>query len=170
MHAGPLTGGSKVLVAGEITTTMCLTLGYCCFAIALTILLAVLPSQCWSIGFALMSIAHQYSAPPFKLNHRGFGEVMASVAGNVLLPAFGAMVQPSCYLSSSFDEVAGIAASPVFHRSLAVLVVPAFLLKVGLFVALNMADRRADWLGGKYTLPVLLGEEMSARYLQYEEC
>ncbi|CAN0393759.1 unnamed protein product [Ectocarpus sp. 8 AP-2014] len=104
-----------------------------------------------------MFIAHQYSAPPFKCNHRGLGELTASLASNVLLPQFAALVQ-----SASFEETP---APGLFHASLAVLVVPAFFLKLSLFLALNMADRRPDWLGAKYTLPVILGDEACSRML-----
>lgn len=83
------------------------------------------------------------------------GEVTASVAVNVLLPQFAALLQ-----SASFETPMW---SLLFDKRLAMLVVPAFFLKVGLFLALNMADRRPDWLAGKNTLPVLLGDEVSAR-------
>lgn len=166
-YAGPLTGGSKVLLSGDVTPNQCFALGYACLAAAGTILAYALPRRCWLIGTALIFIAHQYSAPPFKCNHRGLGELSASVATNVLLPQFAVLAQ-----SASFGVSAPLL---VFHKSLAVLVVPALFLKVGLFLALNMADRRPDWLGGKYTLPVLLGDETCARcacnpaflYVQY---
>lgn len=153
-YAGPLTGGSKVLLSGDVTPEQCFALGYACLAAAGTILAYALPRRCWLIGTVLLFIAHQYSGPPFKCNHRGLGELSASVATNVLLPQLAVLVQ-----SASFE----VSSPLLFHRILAVLVVPAFFLKVGLFLALNMADRRPDWLGGKYTLPVLLGEETAAR-------
>eukprot|EP00752_Nemacystus_decipiens_P013459 g11921.t1 len=157
-YAGPLTGGSKVLVSGDITPRQCFALGYACAAVAGSILTFVLPRRCLVIGAALMFIAHQYSAPPFKYNHLGLGELMASLASNVLLPQFAALVQ-----SDAFE--APVATLRLFHGSLAMLVVPAFCLKLGLFLALNMADRRPDWLGGKYTLPVILGDEACSRLL-----
>ncbi|CBJ28407.1 Flavoprotein Monooxygenase [Ectocarpus siliculosus] len=156
-YAGPLTGGSKVLVSGDITPGQCFALGYACAAAAGGILALVLPRRCLATGLALMFIAHQYSAPPFKCNHRGLGELTASLASNVLLPQFAALVQ-----SASFEEAL---APGLFHASLAVLVVPAFFLKLSLFLALNMADRRPDWLGAKYTLPVILGDEACSRML-----
>lgn len=157
-YAGPLTGGSKVLVAGDVTPNQCFALGYACAAVAGSILAFVLPRRCLVIGVALVFIAHQYSAPPFKCNHRGLGELTASLASNVLLPQFAALVQ-----SDAFEAPA--ASLRLFHGSLAVLVVPAFCLKLGLFLALNMADRRPDWLGAKYTLPVILGDEACSRWV-----
>ncbi|CAM9168255.1 unnamed protein product [Scytosiphon promiscuus] len=157
-YAGPLTGGSKVLVSGEITPGQCFALGYACVAVAGSILAFLLPRRCLVVGAALMVIAHQYSAPPFKCNHRGLGELTASIASNVLLPQFAALLQ-----SDYFEAPA--ATLWLFHGSLAVLVVPAFCLKLGLFLALNMADRRPDWLGGKYTMPVIFGDEACSRIL-----
>lgn len=144
-----------MLVSGHVTPRQCFALGYACLATAATILLCVLPPRCLPIGCVLLLIGHQYSAPPFKSNHRGLGELTASAASNVFLPQFAALVQ-----SASFEAPLG---SLMFHSSLAMLVVPAFFLKVGLFLTLNMADRRPDWLGGKYTVAVLLGDEATGR-------
>lgn len=155
-YAGPLTGGSKVLVSGDITPGQCFALGYACVAVAGSILTFLLPRRCMVVGAALMVIAHQYSAPPFKCNHRGLGELTASMASNVLLPQFAALLQSDYFKAPA-------ATLWLFHGSLAVLVVPAFCLKLGLFLALNMADRRPDWLGAKYTVPVILGDEACSR-------
>lgn len=171
VHAGPLTGGSKVLLTGEVTPKQCLALGYLAFVISPAILLGILPKRCWPLGFTLIFIAHQYSAPPFKLNHRGWGELAASAATNVFLPVFAALVQPPYAGSGLSEGERGTQEEEeeeprlawLFYRNLAVLVVPSFFLKVSLFLALNMEDRRADWLGGKYTVPVLMGEGATAR-------
>ncbi|CAM9183008.1 unnamed protein product, partial [Hapterophycus canaliculatus] len=155
-YAGPLTGGSKVLLSGEITTGQCFALGYAAVAAAAGILAFVLPRRCLAVGAGLLFIAHQYSATPMQFNHRGLGELSASLASNVLLPQFAALLQ------SDFFE-APAATLWLFHSSLAFLVVTSFCLKMSMFLALNMADRRADWLGSKYTIPVIYGEETSSR-------
>lgn len=144
-------------MSGDITPRQCFALGYACVTVAGSILAFVLPRRCLAIGAALMFIAHQYSAPPFKSNHRGLGELTAALASNVLLPQFAALVQ-----SDAFEAPA--ASLRLFHGSLAVLVVPSFCQKLGIFLALNMADRRPDWLGAKYTLPVILGDEACSRW------
>lgn len=158
--AGPLTGGSKVLVTGDVSPRQCLALAYASLVTALSILLGTLPRSSWPLGMALVIIAHQYSSPPFKLNHRGVGEVVAALATNVLLPPFAVLAQQ--HSASAWEGPASLC------ERLAILVVPAFLVKVALFLELNMADRRPDWLGGKYTLAVLLGDEASARWASRE--
>lgn len=52
---------------------------------------------------------------------------------------------------------------PFYDPSLALLVIPPTLVKFCLFLLLNLADRRADWAGGKITLAVLLGDRASVR-------
>lgn len=118
--------------------------------------LSWLPARCHMTGVLMLVVAHQYSVPPLKLNHNGLGEVGAALVMNVLLPYFAALLQSSYFLSP-----VGVP----FHSSLAALVVPAALLKVSLFLALNMADKRADWLAGKTTVPVLIGEAKASLLL-----
>lgn len=157
-YAGPLTGGSKVIVSGDITPSECKVLGYASVVVAGTILSCLLPNSCWLIGAGLMFIAHQYSAPPFKFNHCGLGELAASLATNVLLPQFAALV-----LSTPLEEGPTSLLMIYSSSGFVALVIPAFFLKLGLFVALNMADRRPDWLVGKKTIPVIFGDEVSSR-------
>lgn len=145
-------------MSGVVSPGQCFALGYACLAVAGGVLAFVLPRRCLIVGAVLMFIAHQYSAPPFRCNHRGLGELTASLASNVLLPQFAALVQSGAFEAPS-------ATLGLFHSSLAVLVVPAFCLKINLFLTLNMADRRPDWLGAKYTLPVILGDEVCSRWV-----
>ncbi|CAM9385567.1 unnamed protein product [Choristocarpus tenellus] len=155
IHSSKMTGGSKVLVTGDITLKECLYLGNTCLGGAIFVLLFALPSHCWPLGSLMIFFAYQYSCPPFKFNHRGLGEIAAPIVMNFFLPQFAAMVQ-----SQDFAMPAVI-----LHRDLAALVLPSTFLKFSLFMALNMVDRRPDWLGGKNTLPVLLGEESSCSRL-----
>lgn len=104
-----------------------------------------------------MAIAHQYSSPPFRVNHRGLGEVVASIATNVLLPVFAVVLQ---FSDGALDSGVSL------FRKLAILVFPSFFIKMATFLALNIADRRPDWLGGKNTVPVLLGDEAAARWVE----
>ncbi|CAM9554120.1 unnamed protein product [Phaeothamnion confervicola] len=150
--SGPLTGGSKVLVQGLVTPRQCL-----CYsaltAVASAVALSLCPERCWPVGAVMIFFAHQYSAPPFQFNHCALGEVSAPFVMNVLLPYFAALLQSEKFASPFF-----------FHSSLAALVLPAFFLKIALFLALNMQDRRPDWLGGKVTMAVKYGEDACCRY------
>ena len=130
-HSSRFTGGSKVLVTGEVSEDECLTLGYGCSAVAVAILFGVLPPHTHVIGAAMLAIAHQYSAPPFKLNHNGLGELAAAVVMNILLPYFAALVNAE---EGAFNP------HVFFDSRLAVLVVPSAFLKFGLFCVLNASN------------------------------
>jgi 1,4-dihydroxy-2-naphthoate octaprenyltransferase len=155
--SSPLTGGSKVLsgkvliinprdswVVGSLT---CIS--------AVLILMCALPSHELSgiaaLGSLMIFVAHQYSSPPFQLNHRGLGEVMAAVIMNVILPYFAIRLQTGQTVNWSFILKQG-----------SLLVIPAAFFKFSLFVVLNWADRRADFLGQKWTLPLTIGLQYAA--------
>jgi hypothetical protein len=69
----------------------------------------------------------RYSAPPFKFNHRGLGELAAASCMNVLLPHFAALVNTP-------PDTSGFDPYRPFDLRLAVLVVPSAFLKVALFL------------------------------------
>lgn len=140
--------------SGGVGRATCLKLGHVALAVAVMTLGLLLPHRCIPIGTVMILIAHQYSAAPLMLNHHGLGELAAAIVMNVLLPHFAAITQSDRY--SNWVP---------FHPDLAILVIPAALLKFGLFIVLNMADRRSDWLGDKLTLPVIIGEELCCKLL-----
>ncbi|CAM9444668.1 unnamed protein product [Chrysoparadoxa australica] len=155
-HSTPMTGGSKVLLTDpdSITPAQCLAYARVCLLASLALLVNCLPRHCWAIGLAMVVLAHQYSAPPLRMNHRGLGEVGAALVMNILLPLFAVMTQ-----QQDLSETLASA------KALLILVLPSAMLKFSLFLALNMEDRRADWLGGKRTLPVKWGEEVCCQLL-----
>ncbi|ORZ41658.1 hypothetical protein BCR44DRAFT_39250 [Catenaria anguillulae PL171] len=162
----PFTGGSRVLVsaaadaAHKVTPLTCKHLGQLTTLLALVQALAGLgwldlagrEAVLFPLALAMIALAHQYSAPPLKLNHRALGELGAGVVMNLLLPYFGAILHlpNKVYLTNPSAAMANL------HTSLAMLVIPSFLLKIALFMILNWADRRADFLGGKTTLALVL--------------
>eukprot|EP00611_Tribonema_gayanum_P019941 TRINITY_DN3552_c0_g1_i4.p1 TRINITY_DN3552_c0_g1~~TRINITY_DN3552_c0_g1_i4.p1 ORF type:complete len:373 (-),score=133.15 TRINITY_DN3552_c0_g1_i4:1134-2135(-) len=177
----PLTGGSKVLVSGLIAPRLCLACSLGAAACSVLSLLALTggaplllsrdaaaaagAGTAWScavlsLGAAMLALAHQYSAPPLRLNHNALGELGAATVMNVLLPWFAALLQDS---ASDSDSLPRYASATYAMARLAPLVVPGALFKFSLFLVLNMEDRRPDWLAGKNTLPVVLGETASAR-------
>jgi 1,4-dihydroxy-2-naphthoate octaprenyltransferase len=139
-HASPFTGGSRILVNGGYSPTRCLLLGWSCCISSFLILQFILPNRIHLIGYFMIFLACQYSGAPLKFSHHALGELSAALVMNVLLPYFAASL-----------------ASASFHfldNRLALLVIPSALIKFGLFIVLNVADRRADWLAHKITLPV----------------
>ncbi|KAL7749255.1 hypothetical protein RI367_005407 [Sorochytrium milnesiophthora] len=146
-----LTGGSGELKwhGGRATG---LVLSAVCFMLALGITLAVFPAHAIIIAVPMAILALQYSAPPFSFNHRGRGEAVAALVMNIILPiwAFSAM------LPSSLPMTLDLYRLVVTYPPMLMLMVPAACVKFALFLILNLADRRADFIGKKYTLPVML--------------
>ncbi len=151
-YSTPITGGSGVLPADDASVTMANFMGYLCALLAATVLRYLVPPPAFNVGVTIQILAWAYSAEPVKLNHRCLGEVDAAIVTNALLPYFAAAVQG--VVNGQF---------PWYDRSLAILVVPPFLVKISLFLVLNLADRRADWATGKVTLAVWLGDRVCAR-------
>lgn len=149
--SSPVTGGSKVLPLNEASARLANTMGYLCALSAALVLRYLVPVQARRVGIAIQILAWAYSARPVSLNHCYLGEIDASVVTNALLPFFAAAVQGAVHGDW-----------PWWDRRLAALVVPPFLVKLSLFLLLNLADRRPDWAAGKRTLSVALGDARSA--------
>ncbi|KAI9189495.1 hypothetical protein H9P43_000928 [Blastocladiella emersonii ATCC 22665] len=164
--ASPFTGGSQVLISSRaVTPEACKRAGHICAAAAAVLLVWGLPldggreEALIPLGFAMIALAHQYSAPPFLLNHRAWGETTAAVVMNILLPYFGALLHIPAAVYADMPWIQ-------LHRHLALLVLPAACFKYALFIVLNWADRRADFLGGKITLALAVSPNaLYARYV-----
>lgn len=82
-------GGSGVLVRGEIPASVALTAALVCGALglALAIRAAVTGNAAVAgIGIAILVLAWSYSAPPMRLSARGLGELDAVVVVAILVP------------------------------------------------------------------------------------
>lgn len=157
-QGSPFTGGSRVLVDGGYSSKRCLILGWSCCILSLATLSFVLPARVHLVGYCMVFLATQYSGVPFRFNHRALGEICAALVMNVLLPYFAAVLASTIiYERQSFPWNFYF-----FMPRLAMLVVPAAFVKFALFLVLNLADRRSDWLAGKITLPVVLGDKKTA--------
>lgn len=153
MHTSPFTGGSRVLVRHPQMRIGCGLLGWACSGLALAVLFFALPPSTRNLAFSLLFLATQYSGAPLRLNHRCLGEACAALVMNVLLPLFAAQLALPANVSVLTHRV----------PNLALLIVPSALLKFALFLVLNLADKRPDWLAGKRTLPVLLDAPRTAK-------
>lgn len=151
-YSSPVTGGSKAIQHNSATKDLANRLGYATFSLSTVTLLFLVPSRAQPVGLVILILAWAYSAEPVKLNHRCLGELDGAIVTNYLLPYFAAAVQGN--VSGTF---------PWWDNRLAILVVPPMIVKISLFLLLNLADRRPDWAAGKITLAVVLGDRASAR-------
>ena len=130
----PFTGGSRFIQNSVLTPAQTRNFGFALLSgVALAGLWLMLRSgaQLFYIGLAGLFIGWAYSAPPFRLNSRGLGELCVT-AGFLLIVA-----------GSDFVQRKGFAAVPL-AAGLSYALLVANLLYINQF-----PDRRADMAAGK---------------------
>ncbi|MFA6015559.1 MAG: prenyltransferase [Gallionellaceae bacterium] len=130
----PFTGGSRFIQNGVLTQAQTRNFGFTLLAgvaIAGLWLMSRSAPQLLYIGLAGLFIGWAYSAPPFKLNSRGWGELC--VATGILTITVGA----------DFVQREGFAAAP-FIAGLSYALLATNLLYINQF-----PDRTADTIAGK---------------------
>jgi 1,4-dihydroxy-2-naphthoate octaprenyltransferase len=130
----PYTGGSRFIQNGVLTPSQTLAFGLSLFALVvgggLWLLAQSGPGLFW-IGLAGLLIGWAYSAPPLKLNGRGFGEVCVA-AGFLLIVAGADFVQRGSF--AGLPWLAGL---------------PYTLLTTNILFINQFPDREADAVAGK---------------------
>ncbi|MFA6202973.1 MAG: prenyltransferase [Gallionella sp.] len=130
----PFTGGSRFIQNGVLTPAQTRNFGFALlFGVALAGLWLMLRTdfQLAYIGLAGLFIGWAYSAPPFRLNSRGWGE-LCIVAGFLLI-----------VVGADFVQRRGFSAAP-FIAGLSYALLAANLLYINQF-----PDRTADMAAGK---------------------
>ena len=130
----PFTGGSRFIQNGVLTPAQTRNLGFAlmaCVAAAGLWLMARSAPQLMYVGLAGLFIGWAYSAPPFRLNSRGLGELC--VAAGFLAITVG----------TDFVQRKGFAAAP-FVAGLSYALLVTNLLYINQF-----PDRTADTAAGK---------------------
>jgi 1,4-dihydroxy-2-naphthoate octaprenyltransferase len=130
----PFTGGSRFIQNGVMTRAEMRNFGFALMAGVVAAglwLMAHSAPQLFYIGLAGLFIGWAYSATPFKLNSRGFGELC--VAAGFLLVTVG----------TDFVQRKGLAAAPLIAG------LSYALLVTNLLYINQFPDRRADTAAGK---------------------
>ncbi len=130
----PFTGGSRFIQNGVLTVAQTRNFGFAlmaCVAAAGLWLMARSAPQLLYVGLAGLFIGWAYSAPPFRLNSRGLGELC--VAAGFLAIVVG----------TDFVQRKGFAAAP-FVAGLSYVLLATNLLYINQF-----PDRTADTAAGK---------------------
>jgi len=143
----PFTGGSRFIQNGVFTPRQTLAFGLILFAVVVAGGLWLISNSgigLFWIGLAGLFIGWAYSAPPFKLNSRGLGEV--SVMAGFLLIVVGAdYVQRGSF--GLLPWIAGL---------------PYALLTTNILYINQFPDRRADAAAGKHHWVVRLQPTQAA--------
>ena len=136
-------GGSGVLLSGELQPRVALIAAIACAAIGLAAAARFAlagNATAGALGVAIFVFAWFYSAPPLRLAGRGLGEIDTALVVAVLVPAV------------AFAAFAG-RLSP----ELASAAVPAALAMFAMMLAVELPDAGADFAAGKQTLVVRWG-------------
>jgi 1,4-dihydroxy-2-naphthoate polyprenyltransferase len=145
----PWSGGSRILTDGHLHPQTALTTAYVlggaglvlAFGLALYGHMSALP-----VILLAMALSWAYSASPFKLHARGFGEIVATLVVAVMTPLLGYHLQ-----SGKLTPLPLLA------------VIPLCCLQFNMLVSVDVPDADGDALSGKRTLTVRLGRESMSR-------
>jgi 1,4-dihydroxy-2-naphthoate octaprenyltransferase len=147
VNPSPWTGGSRVLVKGLVAPRVSLRIAYALAAasIVMALLMPTLSAKLLCLGAVFLS--WQYSAPPFKLEGKGMGELIVTAVLNTLVPLLGFCLQEG-----------RLTADPML-----LILVPLGIVEYIRMMVMNMADWRSDATTWKKTLVVRIGIENAVR-------
>ena len=138
----PFSGGSGVLVRGELDRAAALHAMYICLSIAAIVLVVcgLLSPLMFIIGLLALLGGYFYSAPPIKLEGSGWGELNTAFITAVLVPLAGYVMQ----------------ANQLDARLL--IVCASFVpIYIAMLLTFGFTDYAADKAFGKKTLTVRMG-------------
>jgi 1,4-dihydroxy-2-naphthoate octaprenyltransferase len=106
----PFSGGSGVLVSGQLDRAVALQATHVClaFAIVMLVVCGLIAPQMWIIGAIAVLGGYFYSAPPLKLEGSGWGEWDAAILTTMLVPLTGYVMQ-----ANRFDPAVLLICAPL---------------------------------------------------------
>jgi len=147
--ARPFTGGSRMIQRGLLTPREVLAEACLCYAIGALIGLWLAYTCGWfilALGLFGGITSYFYSAPPFKLVHRGIGEIIIGLDFGILMVA-----------GTYFVQTGKISLVPVIAS------LPLTLLIIAILYINEFQDYNADRLVGKFNWVVRLGRKNGAK-------
>lgn len=143
----PFSGGSGVLVSGQLDRVVALHASRVCLAIAVVVLIVcglAVPVM-WIVGLLALLGGYFYSAPPLSLEGSGFGELVTVLLTALLVPLTGYTMQ------------AGQVDARVLNFA-----APLILIDLAMILTFEFADYPADKTLGKRNLAVRIGLRRAA--------
>ncbi len=141
----PFTGGSRFIQNGVLSKRQTLNFGLLLLSTGITVGIAlsyVTDSRLIAFGLSGVFVGWAYSAPPFKLNSRGLGELCVALGFGILIPTGADFVQRESWDWSSL-----------------LVCLPYGLLVTNILYINQFPDRLADRNAGKHHWVVRLGPE-----------
>ncbi|MDI6807746.1 MAG: 1,4-dihydroxy-2-naphthoate octaprenyltransferase [Candidatus Eisenbacteria bacterium] len=148
-YVRPFTGGSRMIQQNLLTPRQVITGAFVCFIVGSIIGLYLAWLRGWPVlllGAIGVFSGYFYTAPPFKLAHRGVGEIFVGMNFGILMTLGAYFVQ-----TGSFSLSVAFAGIPVSLLIAAVLYINQF------------PDYNADKAVGKNHLVVRLGRERAVK-------
>jgi len=144
-------GGSRVLARAELPRRVALIAALVLAGLGLGVTGALAREVGgWVVPLlvAILVLAWEYSAPPWRLCASGLGELDTAIVVTGLVPGLGFVVQA--------PDLTGLA-------TLGLAIVPPALLQFAMLLAIEFPDAAGDAATGKRTLVVRLGAARAAR-------
>jgi 1,4-dihydroxy-2-naphthoate octaprenyltransferase len=143
----PFSGGSGVLVSGQLDRATALHATHFCLVLAviMIIICGLISPLMWIIGVVGLLGGYFYSAPPARLEASGFGEVNTAILTALLVPSAGYVMQ-----ANRFDPIVLIVCAPFV------------LIYIAMILTFEFPDYPADKAIGKRTITVRIGLRRAA--------
>ena len=142
----PFSGGSGVLVSGQLDRAVALHATHICLALAVIMIVVcgLMSPLMFVIGILGLLGGYFYSAPPLKLEGSGFGELNTAILTALLVPVAGYVMQ-----AQRFDPIVLIVCAPFV------------LIYLAMILTFEFPDYPADKAIGKRNLTVRIGLQRS---------
>lgn len=143
----PFSGGSGILVSGQLDRVVALRAARTCMvgAIGLLIVCGFIAPWMFIIGTIALLGGYFYSAPPLSLEGSGFGELNTALLTTILVPLTGYVMQ-----TGRVDPIIVIQCAPLF------------LIYVAMILTFELADYPADQALSKRNITVRIGPRRAA--------
>ena len=143
----PFSGGSGVLVSGQLDRAVALHATRVCLilAVAMLIVCGLLAPLMWFIGTIALLGGYFYSAPPLRLEGTGWGELNTAILTALLVPLTGYVMQ-----ANRLDP------------NVLIICAPFVLIYVAMILTFEFPDYPADKAIGKENITVRIGLQRSA--------
>lgn len=144
----PFSGGSGILVGGQLDRVVALHATRACLMVASITLIAcgLITPLMWIIGLVALLGGYFYSAPPLKLEGSGWGELNTAILTGVLVPVTGYVMQ-----MGRLDPI------------VLTICAPFVLIYLAMILTFEFPDYPADKAIGKKTITVRIGLKRAAR-------
>jgi 1,4-dihydroxy-2-naphthoate octaprenyltransferase len=143
----PFSGGSGVLVSGQLDRSVALHATHICMAVAISMIVVCgsISPLMWIIGLLGLVGGYFYSAPPLRLEGSGWGELNTAILTALLVPLTGYVMQ-----ANRFDPIVLIICAPLV------------LIYIAMILTFEFPDYPADKAIGKRTITVRIGLRRAA--------